>query len=254
MESLLYLWPLDLVKLVPPATQGSCPHTAVETPSQNPWQPPHPTAMAVLHFGLFMSSNVLFECLFLTICFTHYIFIKISKDETLCGTVLLLYFFGRKTWSSVITSYLGKEKQMNWVRHPGPAGVFPGHLSPWRVWSLVFLTFISVPLPYGPLLPSRQCCMREGHRGEVPWSQRFPFILGGSLLEHFTWIPLSQYLACSTEPGLWVWAATTLSVSSTAWHQRVSGLRLKCFFKHLLLLIFNFSNNPVSGFMMSAIP
>lgn len=48
-----HLWQLDLVKLVPPARQRSCPHTAVET------QPPHPTAMAVLHFWLLMSSNVL---------------------------------------------------------------------------------------------------------------------------------------------------------------------------------------------------
>lgn len=215
--------------------------------------PPHGHGCLALRTTYELKCTV-FECLFLTICLTHYIFIKISKDEALCGTVLLLYFFGRKTWSSVITSYLGKEKQMNWVRHPGPAGVFPGHLSLWRVWSVVFLTFISVPLPYGPLLPSRQCCMCEGHRGEVPWSQVLPLHLGGSLLEHFTWTPSSQYVACSTEPGLWVWAATTLSVSSTAWHQRVSGLGLKCFFKHLLLLTFNFSNNPVSGFMMSAIP
>lgn len=63
---------------------------------------------------------------------------------------------------------LGERKANELGETPGPAGVFPGHLSPWRVWNLVFLTFISVPLPYGPLLPSRQCCMREGHRGEVP--------------------------------------------------------------------------------------
>lgn len=85
-----HLWQLDLVKLVPPATQGSCPHTAVETPSQNPWQPPHPTAMAVLHFGLLMSSNVLCLNVFFLQFVLHTTFLLKLAKMKLC--VVLCYY------------------------------------------------------------------------------------------------------------------------------------------------------------------
>lgn len=85
-----HLWPLDLVKLVPPATHGSCPHTAVETPSQNPWQPPHPTAMAVLHFGLLKSSNVLCLNVFFLQFVLHTTFLLKLAKMKLC-VVLCCY-------------------------------------------------------------------------------------------------------------------------------------------------------------------